>query len=139
MFLSILVYSLVNLIIITIWFYLSFVRVFTFLTLNHSSKLFQKDSLLPLFLFFFLLPFFSSYHYQVYSFAFSFLESQYYQARGYMLKHCLSIFAIPFYHVQFPDFFLGDQLTSHNQTVVDFSHLLCLFISGSFLTESVYK
>lgn len=49
-----------------------------------------------------------------------------------MLKHCISIFGIPFYVVHFTDFFLGDQLTSHNQTMVDFVHMLFNLFSCSF-------
>ena len=57
---------------------------------------------------------------------------QYSKARWFMLKHCISIFGIPFYVVHFTDFFLGDQLTSHNQTMVDFVHMLFNLFSCSF-------
>ena len=46
-----------------------------------------------------------------------------------MLKHCVSIFGVPFYEVQFTDFFLGDQLTSHNQTMVDLVHVISIMVS----------
>lgn len=51
-----------------------------------------------------------------------------------MFLHTLRILAIPFYEVHFPDFFIGDQvelrkmgnfqMTSHNQTLIDFVHLM---------------
>ena len=49
-----------------------------------------------------------------------------------MLKHCVSIFGVPFYVVQFTDFFLGDQLTSHNQTMVDLVHVISILVSCWF-------
>ena len=51
-----------------------------------------------------------------------------------MFLHTLRIVAVPFYEVHFPDFFIGDQvdlnrygndkMTSHNQTLIDFVHLM---------------
>lgn len=45
------------------------------------------------------------------------------------MQHCVSIFGIPFYHVQFPDFFIGDQMTSHAQTFQDLVHVLIVLFS----------
>ena len=42
----------------------------------------------------------------------------------YALVHCVSIIPAPFYHVRFPDFFIGDQMTSHNQSLIDLLRII---------------
>ena len=50
-----------------------------------------------------------------------------------MFRHCVKLLFVPFYFVRFPDFFLGDQFTSHSQTLVDLLHVLVSLFTGSFL------
>lgn len=50
-----------------------------------------------------------------------------------MFLHTVRIVAVPFYRVRFPDFFIGDQMTSHNQTLIDGVHLLVNLCSLSFV------
>ncbi|KAK8806089.1 hypothetical protein WA171_007174 [Blastocystis sp. BT1] len=50
-----------------------------------------------------------------------------------MLRHCITLFFVPFYFVRFPDFFLGDQLTSHTQTIYDLIHVIASIITRSFI------
>lgn len=50
-----------------------------------------------------------------------------------MLRHCLSILFVPFYVVRFPDFFLGDQFTSHSQTILDLIHIVMNIVMRSFV------
>lgn len=50
-----------------------------------------------------------------------------------MLRHCVSILFVPFYVVRFPDFFLGDQFTSHSQTVADLIHIVLNLVTRSFV------
>ncbi|KAK8789372.1 hypothetical protein WA588_001257 [Blastocystis sp. NMH] len=52
--------------------------------------------------------------------------------RWYMLRHCVSILFVPFYTVRFPDFFLGDQFTSHTQTLYDMFHVIVSICTFSF-------
>lgn len=51
-----------------------------------------------------------------------------------MFRHCVKLLFVPFYFVRFPDFFLGDQFTSHSQTLVDLLHVLVSLFTGSFLS-----
>ena len=50
-----------------------------------------------------------------------------------MLRHSVSILFVPFYVVRFPDFFLGDQFTSHSQTVADLIHIVLNLATRSFV------
>ena len=50
-----------------------------------------------------------------------------------MLRHSLSILFVPFYVVRFPDFFLGDQFTSHSQTILDFIHIVMNIVTWRFV------
>ena len=70
-------------------------------------------------------------------------DIQKYKYRWYMLRHCITLFFVPFYFVRFPDFFLGDQvvyriqldlkLTSHTQTIYDLIHVIASIITRSFI------
>ena len=50
-----------------------------------------------------------------------------------MLRHSLSILFVPFYVVRFPDFFLGDQFTSHSQTILDLIHIVLNIVTRRFI------
>lgn len=50
-----------------------------------------------------------------------------------MFRHCVKILFVPFYYVRFPDFFLGDQFTSHSQTLMDLLHVIISLSTGAFL------
>ena len=50
-----------------------------------------------------------------------------------MFRHSVKLLFVPFYIVRFPDFFLGDQFTSHSQTLVDLLHVLISLFSGAFI------
>ncbi|KAK8812100.1 hypothetical protein WA556_004226 [Blastocystis sp. ATCC 50177/Nand II] len=61
------------------------------------------------------------------------LPGRYTKYKWYMLRHCLSILFVPFYVVRFPDFFLGDQFTSHSQTILDLIHIVMNIAMRSFV------
>lgn len=58
------------------------------------------------------------------------------EARFWFLKICGRMFAAPFFHVGFADFWLADQLNSLANALVDFHFLICFYITNGNWLEA---
>ncbi|XP_017778007.1 PREDICTED: xenotropic and polytropic retrovirus receptor 1 isoform X1 [Nicrophorus vespilloides] len=59
-----------------------------------------------------------------------------YDARYWFLKICVRMIGAPFFHVNFADFWLADQLNSLVAALLDFQFLLCFYFSNGNWLEA---
>jgi len=60
----------------------------------------------------------------------------YRQSRLWFLKKIFRVFLSPLYHVEFCDFWIGDQLCSLELVFFDLEYFLCFYINGSNMSSS---